>query len=337
MKKIELKFPTNISIDFRKVIVDLSQPTENLISIDSTDYIPYYLDNTKPGNPGGNSYILKLLKAQEFEEEDQYPLIPDLIIKICKFELSKFKEEHHRSQRFKIEIDALVECNNLTLPNIINVHHYGVAEISNKKGKIKSFRYYTMDYADSDLSNFLKNNNINFLQRVELALEICESLKLIWKNDFYHRDIKPDNILYVGSQWAISDLGLALKRNVNNIIDDDGEWIGPRGWMSPESMNKFLAETKPWGELFDCNIDHQSDIYQLGKVLWYIFQGNSPEGGLRRSDFLWNNDRIYQVLRTMLNNSKNKRYLEIEDVILILNKERKDLEKNKVSQEKLYN
>jgi hypothetical protein len=56
----------------------------------------------------------------------------------------------------------------------------------------------------------------------------------------------------------------------------------------------------------------------LGKVFWYIFQHNAPIGSVRGKDFLIKNSQIYAVLRTMLNNSKQRRYKEIDEVIKLL-------------------
>ncbi|MFL3663342.1 MAG: protein kinase domain-containing protein [Flavobacteriales bacterium] len=316
-----IKFPNTIYIENGKksISIDIERPFYNILSINNIDYIPYYLNNLNPGNKGGNSYVLKLIKAQEYDEEEGYPEEPDLVMKICKFYKNKFSE-HDKSLRFQKEIEALIDCNESKLPNIIEVRHHGLIECKVNKTFNTFFRYYCMDYAEFDLPEFLTQNNLNLYERVELCIEICQSLKQLWKKGYYHRDIKPDNILFINQTWRISDLGLSQHRDMNVEIDSEGDWIGPRGWMSPESMNKFLAETKPWNKLFDFKIDHQSDIFQLGKVFWYIFQGNSPEAGIRRIDFKWNNDSLYQIVRTMLNNSKLKRYKEIDEVIFLLKK-----------------
>ncbi len=83
-------------------------------------------------------------------------------------------------------------------------------------------------------------------------------------------------------------------------------------------MNKFLTEVKSFLDNFNCKIDHQSDIFQLGKVFWYIFQHNAPIGSIKGGDFKLKNGQIYSVLRTMLNYSKNRRYSKIDEVIKLL-------------------
>ena len=193
-----------------------------------------------------------------------------------------------------------------------------------------------MNYADNDLTSFLQQNNLSLQDRVQLCLELCLSLKSLWLKGYYHRDIKPDNILFIGGSWVLSDLGLIKHRDEDIEIDIEKarDWIGPRGWMSPESLNKFLCEDLPWDILHDCNIDHASDIFQLGKVMWFILQGNSPSGCVRRNDFYWKNDELYQIIRTMINQSKSKRYHDINQIITDLSRLTKKLETIKL--EKLY-
>ncbi|WP_338359820.1 protein kinase domain-containing protein [Yeosuana marina] len=318
MEELNIKLPKKIKIQGNKIIIKLGDYEENVFTLDGTDYVPYYLDNTRPGNKGGNGYVLKLVEAQNIDEDDIYPKIPDLVIKICKFKKSKFSE-HTKSQRFKREIDVLIDCNNKKLPNLICIKNYGIVSIDDFKGKSSDYRYYTMQYADKDLSGFLEENNLDLVERLQLSIDICSALRQLWSLGYYHRDIKPDNILFVNNNWMLSDLGLSEHRS-NDFLDADAEWIGPRGWMSPESMNKFLTEKRPWNYLYNCKIDHQSDIFQIGKVLWYIFQGNSPQGGIKRQDFLWKNESVYQILRTMLNNSKEKRIKTIDEIIFMLEK-----------------
>lgn len=330
-----IRLPNSLINEGNKIRIDLNNHDSNIFQLDNIDYIPYYLNNNRPGNRGGNSYVLKLVEAQEFDEDDGYPEIPDLIIKISKAWKSTI--EIANSLRFKREIESLIECNEQNCSNVVAVKHSGLISIFHSRGFRNEHRFYTMDYAQNDLRSFLSQNNLSLVDRVELCFEICQSLNQIWNNGYYHRDIKPDNILFIDGYWVISDLGLIEHRDedIRLDLDEIGGWVGPRGWMSPESMNKFLCEGYPWERLHDCSIDHQSDIYQLGKVFWYILQGNSPEGGIRRKDFIWKNENLYQIVRTMINNSKGSRYTDISNVIQDLKRVFKQLEKKSL-QEVLY-
>ncbi len=317
MDNQNFRFPSSISFEYSGLKLNPATPALNTIKLNKTEYIVGYLKAAKPGNKGSN-IILKLFKAQDWDDEIGYPEISDLIIKICKTPLQYY--EKPRSIRFYDEITALDDCFKLDPLNTVEIFHFGVVDILGENGRHTHHRYYTMPYAPDDLSTFLTKNNLSILDRVSLFLEICDSLKLIFKAGYYHRDIKPDNILFFNGKWKLGDLGLVEHRYKSFEVDEVGEWIGPKGWQSPESLNKFVTEKTPWNYKFDNKINHQSDLYQLGKVLWFIVQGNCPEGGIDRSDFLFNDDRLYQIIKTLLNNRKKRRTQNIDDLIFQLKK-----------------
>lgn len=314
MDAINIRFPSTITIEKnRPISIDLSTPYKNIITIDDVDFVPYYLDNKNPGNKGGNSHIIKLVNAQDFEE-DNYPEGADMVLKMCRSWKSNYNE-NGQSLLFGDEISALLECNSKKLPNTVKVLSHGFARVEGANSRKNQYRFYTMPFAQFDLSGYLAVRNPSYSERVDLCIEICDSLSQIWSLGYYHRDIKPDNILFTETQWVLSDLGLVRHRDFDSETLKERDWVGPRGWMSPESMNRFLASEMPWASLFDKKIDHQSDIFQLGKVFWYVLQGNAPEGAIKRDDFKWKDDQLYQIIRTMLNHSKARRYRQIELVI----------------------
>ena len=57
---------------------------------------------------------------------------------------------------------------------------------------------------------------------------------------------------------------------------------------------------------YDCDINYKSDIFQLGKLFWYIFQGNLPIGQLIPNDYKFEED-IYNVIILMLQYEKKRR------------------------------
>jgi serine/threonine protein kinase len=314
----EIRFPKSIKIKDNKLKIPLGDFYKNVVTINGVDYIPYYLNNEKPGNKGGNGYVLKLVEAQNFDDEEGYPEEPDKVIKICKSWINKFGSDNFKSSQFKTETDILLKCQDL--PNIISLFDHGKSwiKVEDQNNNNKPFYFYTMEYATDDLPSFLEKHELYLSDRIELSIEVCESLRQIYSLDYYHRDIKPDNILFIEEDWKISDLGLAKHRDDNLEHEIKGGWVGPRGWMSPESMNKFLAENRPWEKFHDCKIDHKSDLYQIGKVIWYILHGSSPEGCIKRKDYQWKGDIVYQILKTLLNHDKERRYNHISEVLRLL-------------------
>jgi len=290
-------------------LIDPSKPIHNLINIDNTEYVFYYL-NSKGTNKGGNSIILNLYEVENIDFENPNYGTPDLILKICKKPIRRLYEKIH--QRFRIERVAIYRCNKYGFQNIINMHHFGKCKIHKS-----IYLFYTMEYAEADLKKYVEDNSpLSDYSKIELCLSLANGLKELDSIGIFHRDLKPDNIFINGNIWKIGDLGLIDHRKLN--IDHKNEKIGPKGWMSPESMNKYLCEKKKLEFQYDHDIDHQSDIFQLGKIFMYIFQNNNPKGVFKQGDLNINNNQVYQILRTMINYSKKRRYQDIDQVIQLL-------------------
>ena len=294
---------------------------KNYLVIDGVDYYVSYLNPQIKANKGGNSFVFALFVAQEFDDES----VPDRVIKISRFQESVKGEriiEKRKNQRFRQEVQALYDCKERRVGNIVDICMDGNLKCKTTETEPYnvSYPFYIMEYAESDLKGYLeeKSEVVDESSRVELCLQIAQGLKELNDLGYYHRDLKPDNIFIVDGIWKIGDLGLIQIRNKESL-DKEGELLGPRGWLSPEAMNKYLSE-KVDSKKFDCHIDHQSDLFQLGKVFWYIMQGNAPIGCVKESDFIVHNASLYAVIKQMLNHSKKKRQKSIDIVISELEK-----------------
>ena len=318
----DIIFPDFVKVYRRKLQVNLQTISDNLISIGNVDYL--FNNLTNKGNKGGNSIILKLYNVGESDEDLSFDSInPILALKVMKFPFEKgfkkknlFEDSH---LRFLNEIQALESCNNIagSSENVITLYDKGECKINNKL-----YLYYTMEYAKYDLKTFIedKHNELHFENKIQLCLELLDGIGQLDQRIFYHRDIKPDNILYVGSRWKIGDLGLVAGKDLDYKIKEDAEFIGPRGWVSPEVMNKHLSENKGFKYTYDCEIDHQSDIFQLGKLFWYIFQHNAPIGHINFCDFNKENERVFWIIRKMLHHNKISRFKNVSEIIPLFQK-----------------
>lgn len=301
-----------------------SDPRNNLITINHIDYYMGPLNTNTIGNKGGNSYIYKLYLVTDYENDIYEPK--------CIIKISKNKESYHlkeqkprrelaKNQRFRREIAALQRCKEEHILDVIEIFDSGNIYIEKdaKNGgkKYQSYPYYTMEVADSDLKSYMEFifPSLGIDGKISICLDIAKAISSLLSLDYYHRDLKPDNIFVVNGQFKVGDLGLISKRYED--YDKKGEFIGPRGWTTPETMNKYLTEDKSFGE-FDVTIDQQSDIFQLGMIFWYIMQGNAPIGQLRQDDFKVKSNEIYSLIHHMLNHSKNKRIKTISEVIVEL-------------------
>jgi serine/threonine protein kinase len=210
-----------------------------------------------------------------------------------------------RINRFEREIQALYVARENNLQNVVRIEFHGVLTISEL-----DFQYYVMEKCDCNLNEYLKDTDkeLSIFQKTLLCQKILSGIIGLNEYKIYHRDIKHDNIFFVGNEPLIGDLGLADNKNSDIRINERGELIGPTGWFSPEAINKYLVEKTPNANNFDCVIDSKSEVFQLGKLFWFIYQGNIPIGQVEPIDFIPRDDAIFSVLFKMLQYSKAKRY-----------------------------
>lgn len=240
------------------------------------------------------------------------------IIKICKVP-SRLKR-NKMVRRFEREIDALKKVKETQIDRVIEIYFDGSINVTvDKKKNIDDiYRFFVMEKADYTLREYLENNAIDVDERFMLCRDMLDGLKDLHSIDVYHRDIKPENVLFVGNYLKIADLGLIAFRKEDDPIDKRGDRIGPHGWLSPEVMNKVYTENVKNGFEYDCVIDEKSDVFQLGKLFWYIFQGNIPIGQIISSDFKRNLDSIFNVIIKMTQYSKDRRsFLKEVEAMLI--------------------
>lgn len=303
-------------------LLSSAEPSKNLITIDGIDYYMGPLNPEIEGNKGGNSYVYKLYLVTDYETGIEEPAC---IIKISRNKESYSLKEHKprtelpKNQRFRREVTALQRCKEKHILDVIEIFDSGNIYIEKEtpKGRksYQSYPYYTMEVAESDLKSYIETQfpELGLDGKVSICIDIAKAISGLLSLEYYHRDLKPDNIFVVNGHFKVGDLGLISKRN-EDYEYERGKYIGPRGWTTPETMNKYLTENKRLGD-FDVTIDHQSDIFQLGMIFWYVMQGNAPIGELRQEDFKIKRDDIYSLIHHMLNHSKSKRVKNVSSVI----------------------
>jgi len=296
---------------FNGTIVLSDQRDENRIEIEGRLYDVDKLVSQK-GVAGSPNSCIFLLKDPSGEESDRVMKVSRFFKPFPAGTDDRNKAIRRRYGRFIGEIDALTRAKDAGFTNVIEIQHNDILILDRKE-----FPYYVMEKADSTLKDYiLENPSLDEQDRLSLCMQLLSALRQLHSIEVYHRDIKPENIFMFGIEpegkivWKIGDLGLMASRDKD--YDYVGERIGPFGWISPEVMNKYLTEAKGFG--FDCRIDNLSDIFQLGNVFWFIYQGNVPLGQVLYEDFVCNveqqKDAIFGVIKDMIQHSKARRAAE---------------------------
>ena len=268
----------------------------NYVYLDNNEFELKYLDSSKPSNKGASSNIF-IISDPNQETEDR-------VIKICKTPLSSLDtKSKNKLKRFRREIRAfkLVELKKIN--GVIEYFGNGEVEIDNEL-----FLYIILEKADSDLAEHLKKNKFNFTinQRLNFCSNIINNFEKLHKIGIYHRDVKHDNIFYVAGELKIGDLGRITFKDRDYSMDYADEKIGPFGWLSPEATNKMFSKNNNI-YTYDCEIDEKSDVFQLGKLFWYILQGNLPIGQINFIDSKFGDQDIFEIIEQMLQYEKIRR------------------------------
>ena len=191
-----------------------------------------------------------------------------------KFLPSKLTATEDEKSRFIQEAKTASAMNH---PNVCTI--YSIEEYENKEGGKQLF--IAMEFVDGKtLSD--KKKTLSDKQKLEISAQIAEGLAAAHEKGIVHRDIKPDNIMIRKDGIVqIMDFGLAKLYSSKDIsrLTKAGTTLGTMGYMSPEQIQ---------GQ----DVDHRTDIFSLGVVLYELFAGVSPFKGMHEAAL------VYEIVNT---------------------------------------
>ena len=161
-------------------------------------------------------------------------------------------------QRFQREAQLVAQMDH---PAVVPIFDYGKHEGS---------LFFVMPVVEgTNLRWFQRDNSLTLGEVIDIGIQVSEALEYSHSRGVSHRDIKPENIMIVREdsrlRVRIMDFGLA-RGAAESRITKTGTIAGTLSYMSPEQVAANA-------------IDHRTDIYSLGTVIYECLTGEPPFSG----------------------------------------------------------
>jgi len=267
--------------------VDSIQKTNEILTkfnekLNSTGYKIVNIDNT-----------YQLIDADlDLEYIDEGGFATVYLIKSTNIVLKKLKQHHHRDEgilsRFKREYDMMKEL--ADIDGILQVYDFNEVDYS-----------YTMEKGDDTLTEII-NGEFGILpedKKISIIKNILEIMTEVHQRRQIHRDISPNNILFVNNNLKISDFGLGKNLSaVHSHQTIHTARVGHYYYTAPEQFKKLK------------NTDERADVFSLGRLMNFIMTGEPLDNnhflrGIVQKATVHNRDLRYSNAGELLSNFNN--------------------------------
>jgi len=155
-------------------------------------------------------------------------------------------------RRFKREASAGMKINH---PNIVRIFEVG---------EDNAQFFISMEFIDGKtVRQILQDGPLDPKKVIDIGVKVCHAFNLAHEEGIIHRDMKCDNIMVTSQEEVkVMDFGIA-KVSDASILTQEGTILGTVAYMSPEQA---IGEA----------VDHRSDIFSLGVVLFETLTGQLP-------------------------------------------------------------
>jgi serine/threonine protein kinase len=232
-------------------------------------------DRVAPGAPNinlgsvvGGKYRLLQLLAKGGMSEVWTAVHMELGVNVAiKFRQASRDFDAQGEARFRREAQTLARMRH---PHLVRVHDYG----------IESERpFIVMELLEGETlrQRIANEGRLTLLAASDIASQAAKALGPIHEAGLVHRDITPNNIFLEGSRdepvAKLLDFGIVKQRSEDLVNTSSGVIIGSPAFMSPEQARGH-------------EVDHRSDLWSLGVVLFKAVTGRDAFEGSTIPDLL---------------------------------------------------
>ncbi|XP_071402883.1 serine/threonine-protein kinase MAK isoform X1 [Centroberyx affinis] len=233
-------------------------------------------------------------------------------------------------KRMKRKFYSWEECMNLReVKSLKKLNHANVVKLK-EVIRENDHLYFVFEYMKENLYQLMKDRNKLFPESVirNISFQILQGLSFIHKHGFFHRDMKPENLLCMGPELVkIADFGLAREIRSRPPYTD---YVSTRWYRAPEVLLRsstysspidlwavgcIMAELYTLRPLFPGNSE-VDEIFKICQVLGTVKKSDWPEGYQLASAM---NFRFPQCvpthLKTLIPNASNEAIALMKDLL----------------------
>lgn len=196
--------------------------------------------------------------------------------------IKKMKKKYYKWQ----------DCQNLSeVKALTNLSHCNIVQL-NELIMTKSELYMIFDYMGINLYEWTKQNETISEGTIRnIVFQILQGLTYMHRQNYFHRDMKPENILVNQSIVKIADFGLA--KEVRSRIPFT-EYVATRWYRAPEIILKSQSYSSP------------IDIFAVGAIMAELYNNKPLFPGKNEMDQI---RKICEVLGTPLPSEWSEGYV----------------------------
>src|SRR5262245_2326339 len=190
---------------------------------------------------------------------------------------AQFMNDAERVRRFEREAAAASATNH---PNILTIHEIG---------EVDGAHYIVTEFVEGEtLRALIKRGRPGISEAIGIAEQVAGALGVAHEAGIIHRDIKPENVMARADGLVkVLDFGLAKlterttaasevdsqAETMARLSTESGVVMGTASYMSPEQAR---------GQ----KVDHRTDVFSLGVMLYEMITGRRPFEGATTIDVI---------------------------------------------------
>nr|XP_031543956.1 serine/threonine-protein kinase MAK isoform X2 [Vicugna pacos] len=224
-------------------------------------------------------------------------------------------------KRMKRKFYSWDECMNLReVKSLKKLNHANVIKLK-EVIRENDHLYFIFEYMKENLYQLMKDRNKLFPESVirNIMYQILQGLAFIHKHGFFHRDMKPENLLCMGPELVkIADFGLARELRSQPPYTD---YVSTRWYRAPEVLLRSSVYSSPidvWAvgsimaELYTLRplfpgTSEVDEIFKICQVLGTPKKSDWPEGYQLASSMNFRFPQCVPInLKTLIPNASNE-------------------------------